>query len=259
MLPERQYFSPIEKELHFNQWSKDRNINLFLFDLDDTICITGPVFDKQTTKAVDLLATNNPIISREEWQKEITNTNNQLFEKLGVNPDKYQNLVNELNKKFNLNPKIRQQTLEIFQQIYTTPLEMLDGAREGLKFLKKVGMPTGIVTHANRRWTYEKHQWLGLKDFVDWDNDVYVVDENGHKNSESWQKALDYFKAKPEHCAVIGDSPRSDINPTQKIGVKQTFLVETSSLWSVHNQPVHSSTIRIKNLSELIGLGTEKL
>lgn len=259
MLSERSCLSPIEKELHFVEWCKDRRIDLFIFDLDDTICATGPVFDRQTTKAINLLATNNPIISRDEWQKEINIINNELFEKLGVNPNKYNCLIDQLSKKFNLNSEIRQQTLEIFQHIYTTPLEMLDGAREGLQFLKKAGIPTAITTHANRSWTYEKHQHLGLKEFVDWDNDIYIVDENGHKNSESWQKALDYFQIRADQCVVVGDSPRSDINPTQKIGVKHSFLVENKSMWSVQNQPVHPSTIRIKNLSELIGLGTEKL
>lgn len=58
---------------------------------------------------------------------------------------------------------------------------------------------------------------------------------------------------------VVGDSPRSDINPATQIGVKQCILIDSHSKWSIQQENVNSSVIRVKNLVELIEIGTEKL
>lgn len=258
MSAEKPHFSEIETELHFGIWIKENNIKQFLFDFDDTICNTSKLFREQMSLAYDFLAINNPQISRDQWQKEIEAGNNKFFEQLGVCPDRWDHVVDELIQKHPMPLEIQLKTKAIFQQTYNTPLEMLDGAQKGLEFLTKVGIPIGIVTHANREWTFKKYNWLNLNRFLNWD-DVYIVDENGHKTHESWQEAIKYFKLNPENCVVVGDSPRSDINPAQKAGVKHCFLIENPYPWSIHQQPMDSSTKLIKNLSQIIEIGTEKL
>ena len=128
---------------------------------------------------------------------------------------------------------------------------MLEGAEEGLNFLTKIDTPIGIVTHGGSEWTWKKYNWLDLKRFVAWD-DIYIVDENKHKTSESWREAVKYFGLKPEESAVIGDSPRSDINPACQIGVRQCFLIEDPKQWSVHNEPVNENVRKISNLSQIV-------
>ncbi len=129
-------------------------------------------------------------------------------------------------------------------------MKFLPGAEDGLNFFKKINQPLGIVTHAGRDWTWKKYNWLNLNRFVDWD-DVYMVDENGHKNSDSWQKAINYFKLAPSDCVVVGDSPKSDINPAWSIGVRHCFLVNDPQQWLVHHQPIDPSVRLINNLSEI--------
>lgn len=242
--------TPIEKELRFSQWSKNKGIKRFLFDLDDTICPTRLIFREIMSQAYDFLATNAPVISREKWSEEIETVNNRLFEKLGVNSNRWNYVVDELAEKHSLNEEMKNKTKQIFQLIYTTPLQMLEGAEEGLEFIKKTGVAIGIVTHAGPEWTWNKYNWLNLKSFVEWD-DVFIVDENRHKTSESWLQAIRYFGLSAGECAVVGDSPRSDINPAREVGVKHCFLLEDPEQWSVHNQPVDSGVKRICNLSKI--------
>ncbi|MDO8340491.1 MAG: hypothetical protein Q7T59_00780, partial [Candidatus Woesebacteria bacterium] len=89
--------SPIEKELRFGEWCKVNNIQRFLFDLDDTICPTRQVFRDFMSQVYDFLATHASVISREQWKNEIEVTNNRLFEKLGVNPNRWDFVVDELS------------------------------------------------------------------------------------------------------------------------------------------------------------------
>jgi FMN phosphatase YigB (HAD superfamily) len=247
---ELEHLTPIEKELRFSQWCKKEGIKRFFIDLDDTICPTRSVFKSVMSQAYDFLETNAPIISREKWKEEVETTNNRLFEELGVNPNRWNYTVDELTEKHLLSGGVNQEAKRIFQLIYSTPLEMLEGAEEGLEFIKKVEMPIGIVTHASKKWTWKKYNWLDLKRYLDWD-DVFIVDENKHKTSESWQQAIRYFKLRAEECAVVGDSPRSDINPAWETGVRHCFLVEDPRQWSIHKQPVNPSVNRINNLTKI--------
>ena len=242
--------SPIEKELSFSNWTKKEGIKRILLDLDDTICPTRPLFQWKIHDACQFLYQAYPKKLPQDWRQEIQLINNQLFEKHGVNPNRWNLLVNELNKSNSISSDATTKILEMFNSIYSTPLPFLPGAQEGLSFLKKTNQPLGIVTHANRDWTWKKYNWLGLDRFVDWD-DVYVVDENGHKTAESWYQSINYFRLKPNQCVGVGDSPRSDINPLMSIGVRHCFLIDDSNLWSIHQQPVDPSVRLINNLSQI--------
>jgi FMN phosphatase YigB (HAD superfamily) len=246
MQVERPYRSSIENELHFIDWRKRRGIEKFLFDLDDTIGGTRKIFERQMNLAYNYLSQTLSIFSRKQWQLEIETINNQLFEETGVNPNRWERMVETLKlPKENAN-----RVLGIFGEIYTSPTKFLEGTEEGLDFLKKTEMPIGIVTHANKDWTWKKYQWLGLERFIDWD-EVYIVDENGHKTTKEWLEGMKYFGIKPGQCAVVGDSPRSDINPVWDAGVRYCFLVEDSNQWSVQKAEMPPEVKRIKNLSEL--------
>lgn len=242
-----------ETQIYFKEWCRREGIQRFLFDLDDTLCPTRAVFKSVMSQAFDFLATNTSIITREKWQEDIETINNRLFEKMGVNSNRWNFVVDELSEKYLLDNLLSIKVKRIFQLIYSTPLSMTDGADEGLQFIKKSGIPIGIVTHAGKDWTMKKYDWLNLERFIIRD-DIFIVDENGHKTSDSWLQAILYFGLNSGQCAVVGDSPRSDINPAMQAGVKHCFLVEDPNQWSVHNQPVHESVKKINSLKQIIDM-----
>ncbi len=252
------YLSPIERELRFSSWTKRNNIDQILFDFDDTICATGNIFREHKNQVSNHVLANNPSIDPKQFEIDFTQADNDSFETNAVNPNRFDFMSDTLCDKYNLNQETRQTIKDIFQDIYQTPIPFLDGAQETLKFLKKIEIPIGIVTHGNRHWTYQKYQWLDLQRFLNWE-DVFVVDQDNHKTSQSWAEALKYFRCQPQNCLVTGDSPRSDINPACEIGVKHCFLVEKQSVWSVHRQPINSTVRTIKNISEIIQFGCEQL
>jgi FMN phosphatase YigB (HAD superfamily) len=250
--------SPIEQELSFSAWCRKNNIKKIIFDGDDSLWMTRPVFRQKIKKCSDFLARIG-IMSSEEWTSKIDEISNKLFEAHGVNPDRWDFVVDQLTDSYHLSNTYRDKSKNILSEIYTTPLKFINGTPEGLSFLKKINDVTfGIITHANRGWTHRKYQWLNLNKYIDPD-DIFIVDENGHKTKESWQEGMDYFKTKPENCLVGGDSPRADINPVCKLGVRHCFLVQNSyDIWSLHQQPVdETKTMAIKSINDLRYLGKE--
>ena len=134
MSKELELLTPIEKELRFNVWRKEKGINRFLFDLDDTICGTRKVFRDCMSMAYDFLGSNAPIISKDKWQRLIEETNNRLFEQFAVNPNRWNMVVDELTKLYELPTSVQETTKQIFSQIYLIPPEILEGVEEGLGF-----------------------------------------------------------------------------------------------------------------------------
>ena len=249
--------SPIEQELSFKAWCREKDIRAVLLDGDETQWQTEWIFRNQREKCCDLLAETG-IMPREEWKKKMIVINNELFETHGVNPDKFNIIVERLADSYVLDKKIQNKAKDILNEIYHIPPKFIDGTEEGLKFLKKSGIQIGTVTHANAEWTRRKYNWLNLGRFYNWD-DIFTVDENGQKTKESWQGAMKYFGVEPRHCLVAGDSPRTDINPVCELGVLNSFLVENPvEIWSVHQQPMDEiKTRKIKSIGDLRWLGKE--
>lgn len=248
--------SPVEQELGFVNWCKEKNVTMVLADGDDTLWSTGPIFNKQMEKCYDLL-TQTGLLNRETWKNEIETINDRFFENHGVNPIRWNNVIQELSK-FGLDNIVLKEAKSILAKIYQTPPVFIKDTESGLDFINKVNIPFGIVTHANAEWTKRKFDWLKLNRFINLD-DIYIIDENSHKNEETWLSAMDYFKVKPENCLVIGDSPRSDINPVCRLGVQNCFLIQNEyDVWTVHQQPVDEIKTRpIKSVYDLRWLAGE--
>ncbi|MCL4384609.1 HAD family hydrolase [Patescibacteria group bacterium] len=250
--------SRIELELLFGQWGRRNGIRKHLLDLDDTICDTDKVFKEQFLACSAYLARKAPQLGPEQWKKKLVEVNDGLFASLGVRREKLGAVMTEVGKQYSLPGEVRETAWGILDQIYERPIQMLPGAEEGLAFIKKCGVPLGIVTHGGLQWSWRKYQWLNMARYLDWD-EVYVVDENGHKTERSWQEGCRYHGVKPEECCVTGNSPLSDINPALNIGVRHCFLVENDGLWSIHKVPLVKEVKRIPDLSAFIGLGAEYL
>ncbi len=250
----QRWVSPTKRGQLFCEWCERNEVQRFLFDLDDTICRTREKFINRITECIDLLNVKRPDVPN--WREKFETTNNQFFESHGVNPRRWQLIMDELQKVYELNREMATEGLRVLMKIYFDKVVFLDGAETMLKFLSKTKVKIGIVTHANVEWTKRKYGWLGLERFLAWDN-VFIIDENGHKTDESWREACRFFGSKPDNVAVVGDSPRSDINPARTIGVKHCFLLEDPKQWSVHQQAVGQEVRRVKNLAGIIDIGME--
>lgn len=135
-----------------------RGVDLFLFDLDDTLTPTREIFAVQMDTTYNYLLKQLPGTQKKDLKTQFEAINNQAFEKFAVNPNRWITVLSELSKIY---PKISQaalrQSLLILMQIYKTPVNYKDGAEQMLETFKNAGVQTGIVTHANRDWTWDKY------------------------------------------------------------------------------------------------------
>lgn len=249
---ERKYPTKIEQLLGFKDFCRSRDIEKIFFDLDDTICQTQKVFIDKMDQGAKLIS---PDKSRDAL-KIIRAINDELFEAYGVSPARWKFLVERLKNIYALPPERFDRVLETLNQIYTTPVEFTEGSEELLQFLKDADIGCCIVTHGNKDWVWRKYNdWLGLNRFIPWD-DIFIVDENGHKTAESWSNAASYFNIAPRKVMVVGDSPRSDMCAIEA-GFGHVVWVNSDEklIWRAHRRKIDERVVRVDRAIDIINFG----
>jgi FMN phosphatase YigB (HAD superfamily) len=165
--------------------------------------------------------------------------------------------------QFGMNDGEIKKAVRILGQIYTTPVAFYPGVKDVLLALKRLGVDVGVVTHSNVGWTRRKFQWTGLNMILPWEN-VYVVNEDGQKGVQEWAAAIRHFGYEPENVWVVGDSPRSDVGPCWKVGVRRVFMVAGGVAgkdgWKLHQVEVDNRTIILRGgVPDLLDVGGEVL
>lgn len=252
--------STIEKELWWKKACDDYGVKMVLTDGDDTLWYASEIFVRQMNKCAKYLSiTTNGFRVEEKWLDELKVINDGMFERYGVHPERWEEVMDIVGKNGNLSANQRETALETLNQIYKEKPRIMPGARQMLDFMKRTGTKVGLVTHAEPEWTKNKLRWLGFNNYFDWD-DVYLVEARGHKTKDSWKAAMDFFGESPIECLVLGDSPRTDINPVQEIGVRpeRSFLIENGARWRAHNRPVDQRTNLIGYPNEMIDVVVER-
>jgi len=240
-------------------WFSARGIKLVFFDADDTVWPTIPLFRKYMGECYDYLGGLREVQDRggrELLKLRVTKINDQCFETMGVSPKRWEMVMDQVAGEFNLMPAVRNEACGILGQIYTTPVRLFDGVEETLNWLQDRSILTGVITHANYKWTIKKFEWSRLYKLVPWEW-VHVVDENGHKTAVDWKRGIvDKFGLNPKQVASAGDSPRTDVRPSWEAGVRQAFLVDggvgASGGWSLHQIEIDPRTKLIRRVADLI-------
>lgn len=248
--------SPIEEELAFRRWCDLVGVRKVLLDYDNTISATPGVFRFWMEKCCRYLEDGTGM-SWKTWLEELKIESDARFTTMSVNPERWNASMEGLQTRFGLAEALVRGGSEILAQIYLTPIPMLSGAEEGLRFLRRIGIPIHIVTHAGEGWTKKKFRWHGMDRYFSFDRDVYTVDVNGPKNCQSWQDAADYFRVDMRKVMVVGDSQKADIVASIEAGVPagQTVLVDGLD-WKLHQvNDLPNEVMRINNLGELAWIG----
>jgi putative hydrolase of the HAD superfamily len=96
------------------------------------------------------------------------------------------------------------------------------GVTKTLRAIRERGFPTGIVTDAEKADATLRLDKCGLSRFFDC---MITFDMVGVKKPapDPFLTALGTISARPEHTLFIGDSPRRDIEPCKKLGIRTVY------------------------------------
>lgn len=154
----------------------------------------------------------------------------------------YQALCDKYKKKTRVpvQHKARQIGLDALQK----PVQLMTGALGALEYLKIQDYRLYVVTKGNQEVQEKKIFSTGLDKLLDgW----FVFD---HKTILEMYEALRASRSIARHSYYVGNSPRSDANPSYLAGLNSIYIPHPNT-WIAELEPLLDGVITIDNISKL--------
>lgn len=112
---------------------------------------------------------------------------------------------------------------EAYWDAYIEAMELFDGVEQAFASLRDAGVDVAIVTNLTTRIQLEKIRHLGIEDRIDY---LLTSEETGREKPSSvmFTLTLARLDTRPSEALMVGDSPSSDIEGGNAVGL-DTVLV----------------------------------
>jgi putative hydrolase of the HAD superfamily len=144
--------------------------------------------------------------------------------------------------------EIVQEIKQIVAELESTPPQILDGVPETLAYLAKRHRLI-LLTKGEPAEQAGKVERSGLQSYFD---AIEIVLE---KNSGTYGRMIESFQIVKSHGWMVGNSPRSDINPALQSGLNAVFIPHPNT-WHLEHAELESGAGRLLILSAFRELRT---
>jgi putative hydrolase of the HAD superfamily len=213
-----------------------------LIDADDTLWENNIFFEK----AIDDFVTQLEHLgyTREYIRHILNETERRNIRQHGYGVRSFRRSLEETYLKLAGNTARREIVKEIervARELEGTPPHILDGVPETLVYLAKHHRLI-LLTKGEAAEQAAKVERSGLQTYFD---AIEIVLE---KDSGTYNKIIDQFKIVKSHGWMVGNSPRSDINPALQSGLNAVFIPH-SATWELEKCELESGTGKLLILS----------
>jgi putative hydrolase of the HAD superfamily len=213
-----------------------------LIDADDTLWENNIFFEKTIDHFVTQL--EHLGYTREYIRHILNETERRNIRQHGYGVRSFRRSLEDTYMKLAGNSARREMVKEIERmaaELEATPPHILDGVPETLAYLAKHHRLI-LLTKGEPAEQAAKVERSGLQSYFD---AIEIVLE---KTSEIYDRMIEQFKIVKSHGWMVGNSPRSDINPALQSGLNAVFIPH-SSTWELEKAEVESGTGKLLILS----------
>lgn len=189
-----------------------------LIDLDDTLCENNIYFERAIADFISFL--DHREHSREQVRAVLNEVERECILKHGYGLHSFAHSLVDTFERLSVEPitPALHQTISAFaHKIAELPLEIIQGVPETLEYLK-TRHKLLLMTKGSMVEQSAKIERSGLKDFF---TAAEVVME---KNEPTYRSMITKYELNPESTWMVGNSPKSDINPALAAGIHAVFV-----------------------------------
>ena len=136
----------------------------------------------------------------------------------------------------------RERILELGREVQNMPIQYLPGVRETLPVLKELHRLI-LFTKGDLMEQRGKVERSGVSPFF------HHVEFTEEKAPEDYLRVVDLYHLRPELTWMVGNSPRSDVNPAMEVGLGAVYIPHPRT-WSLEHEEVRRPKgARLKILS----------
>ncbi len=232
---------------------KLRGVKQLIFDADDTLWENNIYFIRATENYLQLFDSQPEIKKR--VAKRFNEIEKQVVTDLGCGSDSYNILLRKLHDEFQ--DKLTDRTgknsveeiLEKFNLHREMPPPLFRGVSETLdEFAKRYELYA--LTKGKQDEQSDKFLRSGLRGFF---REIHIVPE---KNDKVYKKLIEEHAWVPKETCMIGNSPKSDINPALRCGM-WAILIPYRHTWRLDlEEPMsgHPGYRTVASFPELLNL-----
>jgi len=216
-----------------------------LIDADDTLWENNIYFDRVIAQVQALIRTFN--VDGSLFQRELIAAEREHIPIYGYGTA---NFARSLVRTFErlapaADPSLIATVRELALGIMRQPPQIIDGVPETLSYLAR-RHALYLVTKGNHEEQMAKIESSGLSSFF---RGVEIL---GEKDVSSFMLLLSKHRWNASQTWMIGNSPRSDINPALEAGMNAVFVPHPHTWVLEHEDPIpHPDLLEVKRFSDL--------
>ncbi|GCE20163.1 HAD hydrolase-like protein [Dictyobacter kobayashii] len=198
-----------------------------LIDADDTLWENNMYFEQAIHNFISFL--NHSNLSHEEVRAVLNETERTM----GYGATNFTNSLLATYQQLaedTINEEQLQYVRQLGEQIHSHPLQLLDGVQETLEYL----VPRHnlmLLTKGVQEEQQLKIERSGIEQLF---NHVLIVPE---KNVDTYHQLIEQLELHPPLTWMIGNSPRSDINPALAAGLNAIYVPHPQT-WVLEHEEV---------------------
>ena len=220
--------------------------NHLLIDADDTLWENNIYFEQATHAFITFL--NHSRLSREEVQAVL----DEVEHLMGYGSVNFTRSLVETYRRLaekDLQDEDVQLVRQFGERIRTQPLQLLAGVRETLEYLSP-RHDLVLLTKGDTEEQKLKVERSGIEAFF---RQVVIVQE---KDIAAYHRVISEVGVDPHHTWMVGNSPRSDINPALAAGLNAVYIPHPHTWHLEHEEVQNADAGRLLTLSIFADLRT---
>lgn len=218
------------------------SIRQIIFDADDTLWINNIYFVRATQDFLNWLRKNGA--DKNKIHKEFLSLEKQVVRERGYGSDNFEYILQTLfaryRERFHLSPSDLNNILAAFNEHRTVPPKLFPGVDSTLQNLQKK-YDLYLLTKGQQNEQALKIEQSGLKDYF---KECFICPE---KDDALYARLIRDHHFLPDQTCMVGNSPKSDINPALRNGMKAVFIPYDHT-WHMDNEQLMAMDSRVRQI-----------
>jgi len=223
---------------------------VLLMDADDTLWENNIYFEQAIADFMHFL--NHQEMSHQEVRLVINEVERETILERGYG---FHSFAHSLVKTFErlstepITPELHQTIWNFAHRISEYPIQLIDGVAETLDYLSVRRHHLILMTKGNITEQSGKVERSGLKDYF------AAVEIVAEKNAVTYRSIVSKYRLLPNITWMVGNSPKSDINPALSAGINAVFVPHDQT-WILEHEtldppPEHARLLHVERFSDL--------
>ena len=205
---------------------------ILLIDADDTLWENNIYFEQAIGDFMSFL--NHQEMSHEQVRLVINETERETILERGYGSHSFaHSLVKTFERlsKDPVTPELHQTIWNFAHRISQYPIEVIEGVPETLNYLSDRQHHLILMTKGDTTEQSSKVERSGLKEYF------AAVEIVAEKNSRTYKTIVEKYRLTPDTTWMVGNSPKSDINPALNAGINAVFVPHDQT-WILEHEVV---------------------